>query len=64
MTAFTVLGVLTYVALCFGAGCTLGLWLDLRRGVDALLAPIEREAREVRALVARIVRQGKKGRSA
>jgi hypothetical protein len=59
MIAFTVLGVLVFWLVMFGAGWFLGMWLDVRRGMKVWVNSIDSEVQDIRVLVDWLVVHGR-----
>lgn len=52
MIFFTILGLLVFWWICFGAGYTLGMWLDIRSGwLLSSMYEIDKEAREIEVMI-------------
>jgi hypothetical protein len=51
MIVFTILGVLTYWAAMYALGYGLGLYLDIRRGIQILCEPIDTTLVEIEMLL-------------
>jgi hypothetical protein len=51
MIVFTILGVLVYWYVMGVLGYLLGWYLDFRRGMAAMLEPVDREVKELRVML-------------